>query len=126
MTDDPSIAYSGPEAGSIPVLAILFSGDAVDVRGVVANLETTTGEAAQAFGDFGPILWVAFNGDVGQIEFVQYREPGTGRSLHRRVTRGERTSGNFNTIKLNLAAEEVVIAQRADFDGADFGPDFAT
>ena len=60
MNDDPSIAYSGPESRSIPVLAILFSGDAIDVRGVVANLETSAGEAGAPFADAGPLAWEAF------------------------------------------------------------------
>ena len=125
MPDDPTLAYAGPESRSIDVLVILFNGDAGTVRGVITNAETSVGEAAQAFGDFGPILWIAFNGDVGQIEFVQYREPGTGRSLHRRVTKRERTSGNFNTVKLHLSQDAITMpAQGPDFDSRDFGPDF--
>ena len=93
---------------------------------MIRNFDTSAGEAGAAFADAGPVLWIAYNGDVGQIEFVQYVEPATDRFLHRRVTKRERTSGNFNTVKLHLAAEEVVIAQRAQFSPLDFGPDFAT
>ena len=126
MTTDPVLAYAGPESTSFDVLVILFGGDAATVRGVLRNFDTSAGEAGAAFADAGPVLWIAYNGDVGQIEFVQYVEPATDRFLHRRVTKRERTSGNFNTVKLHLAAEEVVIAQRAQFDPRDFGPDFAT
>ena len=126
MTTDPVLAYAGPESTSFDVLVILFGGDAATVRGVFRNFDTSAGEAGAAFADAGPVLWIAYNGDVGQIEFVQYVEPATDRFLHRRVTKRERTSGNFNTVKLHLAAEEVVIAQRAQFDPRDFGPDFAT
>ena len=46
--------------------------------------------------------------------------------MHRRVTKRERTSGNFNTVKLHMSTEATVIAQQADF-GADFASeDFAT
>ena len=127
MTIDPVLAYAGPESRSFDVLVILFSGDAATVPGVLRNFDTSAGEASAAFADAGPVLWIAYNGDMGQIEFVQYVEPATGRLLHRRVTKRERTSGNYNTVKLHLAVEEVVIAQRADFDPADFASaDFAT
>ena len=126
MTIDPVLAYAGPESTSFDVLVILFDGTAATVPGVLRNFDTSAGEAGAAFADAGPVLWIAYNGDVGQIDFVQYVEPATGRLLHRRVTKRERTSSNYNTVKLNLAAEEVVIAQRAQFDPRDFGRDFAT
>ena len=127
MTTDPVLAYAGPESRSFDVLVILFGGDAATVRGVLRNFDTSAGEASAAFADAGPVLWIAYNGDVGQIDFVQYVEPATGRYLHRRVTKRERTSGNYNTAKLHLAAEEVVVAQRGDFDPRDFSPlDFST
>ena len=126
MTTDPVLAYAGPESRSIDVTAILYDGSAVNARGVVTNFETSAGEASAAFADAGPIAWIAFDGDPSQIEFVQYIEPATGRLLHRRVTKRERTSSTFNTVKLHLSTEETVIVQRADFDPRDFGPDFAT
>ena len=126
MTTDPVLAYAGPESTSFAVLVILFAGTAANVRGVLRNFDTSAGEAGAAFADAGPVLWIAYNGDMGQIEFVEYVEAATGRRLHRRVTKRERTSGNFNTVKLHLTVEEVVIAQRADFDPRDFGRDFAT
>ena len=126
MTTDPVLAYAGPESTSFDVLAILFGGNAATVRGVLRNFDTSAGEAGAAFADAGPVLWIAYNGDVGQIEFVQYIEPATDRLMHRRVTKRERTSGNYNTVKLHMSAEATVIAQRADF-GADFASeDFAT
>ena len=127
MTIDPVLAYAGPESTSFDVRVILYNGDAATERGVLRNFDTSAGEAGAAFADAGPVLWIAFGGDPSQIDFVQYVEPATGRLLHRRVTKRERTSSNYNTAKLHLAAEEVVIAQRADFSGADFASeDFAT
>ena len=126
MTTDPVLAYAGPESTSFDVLAILFAGNAVTVRGVLRNFDTSAGEASAAFADAGPVLWIAYNGDVGQIQFVEYIEPATGLSLYRRVTKRERVSGNFNTVKMNLSTEAAVTAMQADF-GADFASeDFAT
>ena len=109
------------------MLVILYNGAAATERGVLRNFDTSAGEAGAAFADAGPVLWIAFNGDVGKIEFVQYVEPATGRLLHRRVTKRERVSAIWNTVKLHLNTEEIVIIQRAQFDGADFASeDFAT
>ena len=105
MTIDPVLAYAGPESRSFDVLVILFPGDAVTVRGVLRNFDTSAGEASAAFADAGPVLWIAFDGDVGQIEFCQYVEPGTGRLLHRRVTKRERVSSQWNTVKINMVRE---------------------
>ena len=125
MPDDPTLAYAGPESRSIDVLVILFNGDAVSVRGVIGNFDTSAGEASAPFADAGPIPWIAFDGDVGQIEFCQYVEPGTGRLLHRRVIKRERVSANYNTVKIHLSQDAITMpAQRPDFDSRDFGPDF--
>ena len=126
MTIDPVLSYAGPESTSFEVLVILFDGTAASVRGVLRNFDTSAGEASAPFADAGPVLWIGYNNDVGRIDFVQYVEPATERHLHRRVTKRERTSGNFNTVKLHLTVEEVVIAQRGSFSPLDFGPDFAT
>ena len=126
MPDDPTIAYTGPESRSIPVTAILFSGDAADVRGVVANLETSASEAGLAWSDAGPLAWIAYDDDPAAIEFVQYLDPGIDRTLHRRVIKAERLGSLYNTCKLNLTSESTVIAQISEFDPADFDPsDFA-
>ena len=92
----------------------------------MANFETSAGEASAAFANAGPVAWIAHDDDPDQIEFVQYIDPGIDTLLQRRVTKRERISGNFNTVKLHLTVEEVVIVQRAQFDPLDFGPDFAT
>ena len=127
MTIDPVLAYAGPESRSFDVLVILFSGDAATVRGVIANAETSASEAGQPFGDFGPLVWLAYDGDPAEIEFCQYLEPGTGRTLHRRATKRERTSALWNTLKLNMSADATVIAQRGSFSPLDFSPlDFST
>ena len=127
MATDPVLAYAGPESRSIDVTAILYDGAALAVRGVITNAETSAGEAGAAFADAGPLAWISYPGDESQIEFVEYVEPGIGRRLHRRVTKRERTSATFNTVKLNMSVEATVLpAQRADF-GADFASDdFAT
>ena len=123
MTTDPVLAYAGPESTSFDVRVILYNGDAATERGVLGNFDTSAGEASAPFADAGPILWIAFDGDVGQIEFCEYGEPGTGRILHRRVTKRERTSGNFNTVKLHLSQESTTLpAQRPDFSSRDFDP----
>ena len=122
MTTDPVLAYAGPESRSIDVTAILFGGGAVVVRGVVKNAETSAGEAAQAFADAGPLAWISYPGDPAEIEFAQYRELGTGRLLHRRVTKRERTSTVFDTVKLNMSTEATDLAALADFDAGQFDP----
>ena len=127
MATDPVISCAGPESTSFEVLVMLYIGEAVRVRGVLRNFDTSAGEASAPFADAGSVLWISYNNEPGQIEFVEYVEPATERRLHRRVTKRERTSGNFNTVKLHLSAEEVVIAQRGMFSGADFSSeDFAT
>ena len=127
MTTDPVLAYAGPESRSIDVTAILYGGAAIIARGVIGNFETSAGEASAAFADAGPLAWIAYNGDVGQIEFVQYVEPATDRLLHRRVTKRERTSAHWNTVKLNMSVEATVIAQAGMFSPLDFSPlDYST
>ena len=116
-----------PESRSIDVTAILYGGAAIIARGVIGNFETSAGEASAAFADAGPLAWIAYNGDVGQIEFVQYVEPATDRLLHRRVTKRERTSAHWNTVKLNMSVEATVIAQAGMFSPLDFSPlDYST
>ena len=127
MATDPVLAYAGPESRSIDVTAILYDGAALTVRGVIGNFDTSAGEAGAPFADAGPLAWIAFDGDESQIEFVEYVEPGTGRRLHRRVTKRERTSGNYDTVKLHLASDATVLPTRADFSSQDFSSqDFAT
>ena len=127
MATDPALVYAGPESRSIDVLAILYNGTAATVRGVLRHFDTSAGEAGQPFADAGPVLWIAFAGDAEQIEFVEFTERATGRLLHHRVTKRERVSANYDTVKLNLSALSVVIAQRGDFNPLQFSPrDFAT
>ena len=126
MADDPVIAYRGPESRSIPIEVIRFDGTASEVRGVIGNAETSASEAGLAWSDAGPLAWIAYDDDPAAIEFVQYLDPGIGRTLHRRVIKAERLGSLYNTIKLNLAAESTVLAQISEFDPADFDPrDFA-
>ena len=126
MATDPALSYTGPESRSIPVDVILYDGAAVNVRGVIGNAETSAGEAGLAWSDAGPLAWIAYDDDPAAIEFVQYLDPGIGRTLHRRVIKAERLGSLYNTVKLNLAAESTVLAQISEFDPADFDPrDFA-
>ena len=127
MPDDLSLTYRGPESTSQDILVIMCSGAAVTVRGVIGNFDTSAGEAGAAFADAGPLACIAFDGDESQIEFVQYVEAGTGRLLHRIVTKRERTSAHWNTVKLNMSVEATVIAPRGMFSPLDFSPlDFST
>ena len=127
MPDDPTIAYAGPESRSIEVEVILFGGSAPRVRGVIANAETSAGEAGQPFADAGPLGWIAYDGDPKQIEFVQYVDPATRRRIHRRVIKGERIGSQWNTVKLNMAREAVDLGTQGEFDARDFSPlDFNT
>ena len=127
MASDPALSYAGPESRSLDVTAILYGGGGVVVRGVIGNFETSAGEASAAFADAGPVAWIAFDGDISQIEFVEYVEPGIDTLLHRRVTKRERTSAIWNTVKLNLSSEATGIAPRGMFSGLDWDPrDFST
>ena len=126
MAADPVLTYAGPESTSFAVLAIMYDGTAHSRRGVIRSYDTSAGEAGAPYADAGLVLWITFVGDVEQIEFVEYTEPATGRLLHHRVTKGERVSSIYDTVKLHLSVEPVVLVQRADFASADFGPDFAT
>ena len=128
MTIDPVLAYAGPESTSFDVLMILYNGDAATVRGVLRNFDTSAGDAGAAYADAGPVLWIAFDGDPSQIEFVRYTEPATGERLHRRVTKRERVSGNYNTVKLHLSQDATTMpVQRSNFSSQDFSSqDFAT
>ena len=127
MTIDPVLAYAGPESRAIDVLAIMYNGDAVTVRAVLGNFDTSAGEASAPFADAGPILWIAFDGDEEQIEFCQYPDAG-GATLHRRATKRERVSATFTTVKVHLSKDATTMpALRADFDARSFSPlDFAT
>ena len=124
MTTDPALAYAGVESRSIDVTVILYGGAAIIARGVLGNFDTSAGEASAPFADAGPILWCAFDGDELQIEFCQYLDQ-TGATMHRRATKRERVSANYNTVKIHLSQDATTMpAQRPDFDSRDFGFDF--
>ena len=110
------------------VLIVFFDGTAATVPGVVRNAETTAGESAQAFGDFGPLAWLDYAGDESQIEFVRYTDPSTGQRLHRRAIKRERVGTVFAVVKVNLTVEATVLpALRGDYSARDFDPrDFNT
>ena len=121
MTDDPAIRQRGRD-----IEIILFDASAVVVKGVVALAETSAGEAGAPFGEFGPLAWIAFDGDPSQIEFVQYRDPATRRRTHRRVVKAERIGSQWNAVKLHLAIEAVDLGTQGDWDANDYAPaDFA-
>ena len=103
------------------------AGIAHAVRGIVANADTTAGEAGQPYADAGVLAWIDYDGDPNQIEFIEYADV-TGIRLHRRVIRGERLGSLWTTCKLYLVAEATVLpAARADFSARDFSPrDYAT
>ena len=99
---------------------IRHGGGASRVRGVVANAETSAGEAGATYADAGPLGWIAYDGDPKQIEFVQYTDPATGRLTHRRVIKAERIGSQWNTVKLNMAVEAVDLGTQGQFDPRDF------
>ena len=93
---------------------------------MIENLETSAAEAGMPWSDAGPLAWISYSDDPGKIEFIQYADPAIDRTLHRRVIKAERIGTQWNTVKLNLAAESTVLAQISEFDPADFDPrDFA-
>ena len=127
MASDPALVYRGPESTSQNIRVIRFNGTAINARGVLVFFETSAGEAAAPFANAGPVAWIAYDGDESQIEFVQYTEAATGQGVHRRVIKAERIGSQWNTVKLNMAREATVIAQRGSFSPLDFSPlDFAT
>ena len=127
MARDPALVYRGPESTSQNIRVIRFDGTAINARGVLVHFETTVGDADKAFANAGPVAWIAYDADESQIQFVQYVAAATGQGVHRHVIKAERVSSQWNTVKLNLVSEATVIAQQADFSGADFDPrDFAT
>ena len=127
MPDDPVLSDRSPESRSQDIEVILYGGAAVTVRGTVANADTSPGEAGAQWADAGPLAWIAYDGDPTQIEFIQYTDPGDGRTMQRRVIKGERIGSRWNTVKINLAREAAVFSQQADFAEAEFDPlDFAT
>ena len=127
MPSDPALDYRGPESTAQDILVVKFDGSAIEARGVVVLFETSPAAASAPFADAGPVAWIAYDDDPAQIEFVQYTEPATGQGVHRRVTKAERVSSQWNTVKLNMVREATVIVQRSDFSPLDFSPlDFAT
>ena len=127
MASDPVIAYAGPETRSIDVQVVKHDGLADMARCVLGNFETSAGEASAAFADAGPLAWIAYDGDELQIASLFYTDPVTGRLIIRRVTKRERTSAIFNTIKLNMSSEPIGEVPRGMFSGLDFDMrDFST
>ena len=100
---------------------MFLDGTATTVRGTVALLETSTGEAAQAFADAGAIAWLDYDGDGQQIEFCEYTDEATGQRLHRRKIKAERIGTVFPIWKIHMTVEATELA-RADFSAVDFDP----
>ena len=121
MADNPAIRQRGQQ-----VFISLFDGSAVSVKAIVSMAETTPGEASQTWADAGALCWIAYDGDPTKIEFVVYVDA-VGQRQSRRTIKSERVGALFNTAKLNLSADAVLLpVQRASFAEADFGPDFNT
>ena len=116
MTDNPALRQRGQD-----VRIIFLDGTATTVRGTVALMETSTGEADQAFSDSGPIAFVDYDGDGQQIEFVEYADKATGQRLHRRKIKAEKVGTVFPVWKVHMTVEATVLA-RADFSAVDFDP----
>ena len=120
MAADPVLAYAGPETRSIDVQVVKYSGLSDKARCVLGNFETSAGEASAAFADAGPLAWIAYDGDESQIESLYFVDPVNGGLTIRRVTKHERTSAIFNTVKLNLSVEPIGVVPRGQFSGLDF------
>ena len=109
------------------VRIVLFGGAATTVKGVVANLETTTGEAGQAFAEAGAVAWLDYGGDGQQIEFLEYTDKASGDRLHRRKIKSETIGTVFPVVKVHMAQETTALPHFADFNVDDFASeDFAT
>ena len=116
MTDNPALRQRGQD-----IQLVLYDGTAATVRGTVALMETSTGEATQAFADAGAIAWLDYDGDGQLIEFCEYTDEATGQRLHRRKIKAEKVGTVFPVWKVHLVLEATVLAP-ADFSGADFDP----
>ena len=129
MPRNPVLAYRAPGAPSQEMTLTLFSGASVTVRGVAGDAETSVGEVGAAWSQSGPAVWVDWDGDPGQIETVEYRDPQRDQRVVRRATFPERVAGalGWNTIRIVLAI--VILSAMGDFDFSpvDFDPlDFDT
>ena len=122
MSENPVLAYTGPESNAQDISIVLYDGTAATVRGTVADAETMPAEAAQTWANAGALAWIAYDGDPTRIEFVEYTDA-AGQRLHRRCIKGERVGSRWNTCKLNLTAESANV-EPASFSAADFGADF--
>ena len=118
---NPAIRLRGQD-----IHIVNYDGSGEIVKGTVALLETSTGEATQAYSDSGPIAWLDLNGDGDQIEFLGYTDT-TGQFLSRRRIKAERIGTLFPVVKVHMSVEARVMAQAAQFSGQDFdGRDFST
>ena len=118
MADNPALRLRGQD-----IRIVLFDGTAETVRGTIGLLETSTGEAMQAFAEAGPIAWLAMTGDGQQIEFLEYTDKASGDRLHRRKIKAERVGTVFSVVKVHMVREATVLPP-APFSARDFGPDF--
>ena len=120
---NPAIRAAGQD-----ITIVLFDGTAETVRGTIGLFETSTGEAAQAFAEAGPIAWIDYAGDGQKIEFLEYTDKASGDRLHRRKIKAERIGTVFPVVKVHLVSEATVMpALRGDYSARDFDPrDFNT
>ena len=84
------------------------------VRGKVANLETSPGDASQPFGNFGRRrMGQSYGADPTRIEFIEYRGRGEREPAAPAQYQGRtrRTSSIFDTCRLQLAREATVTAE---------------
>ena len=123
MRANPLFAYRSPWAPAIDMVLTLHSGAAVQVRGVAAMAETTTGETAATWAKSGPAVWVSWDGDTQAIETVGYLDPATGERVERRATFAERVAGTFgwNTIRVVLSRQTIATTQ-TDYSSQDYSP----
>ena len=113
---NPAIRAAGQD-----ITIVLFDATAETVRGTIGLFETSTGEAAQAFAEAGPIAWIDYAGDGQKIEFLEYTDKASGDRLHRRKIKAERVGTVWPVVKVHMVRDATVMpALPADFDSRDF------
>ena len=70
MSVNPVLAMTGPFAPGKDMTLTLFDGSTVAVPGVTKDAPATPGEVGAAWADSGRQVWIGFDGDPDQIEYI--------------------------------------------------------
>ena len=123
---NPVLAEAGEFSPSVPVTVTLFNGSTSQTRGVVKAASASPGEVESAWADSGPVAWVNYSGDPGQIEYLDYVDPVTDEAVRRRAVFRERVTGSlgWQTVRVVMHEDAESMVQppvaSVDFDPADF------